>query len=93
MYAFHAPALSVESVARLAVRRVLPDHGPRVQDGNRARTWRERLNRAAFAARSRVTFRAPELEHRAALEARRIRCEVYAERNGFNGRAVFWGAL
>lgn len=102
MYAFpdfHAPAIHspaetriVAAIARaqsFARIRSVTDHGPRVQDNGRARTWRERLNRAAFAARSRVTFRAPELETRAALESRRIRCEVFSERNGCTGRAVF----
>lgn len=53
-------------------------------------SYRERLRRVAYNfAGNRVTFRSPELE---ALQARRalaIRCEVYQERAGIVGRAVF----
>lgn len=101
MYAFpdcHAPAIYaadarvIEAVSRIRIAarvRTLPDHGDRVQDNGRARTWRERLNRAAFAARSRVTLESLDMIERRALAARAVRCEVYAERNGFGGRAVF----
>lgn len=62
---------------------------PRALVNGRAQSWRERLNRAAFAAPSRVVFLAPELEHVRALRERAIRCEVYAERAGITGRASF----
>jgi hypothetical protein len=62
---------------------------PRALVNGRAQSWRERLNRAAFAAPSRVVFLAPDLEHVRALRERAIRCEVYAERAGTTGRASF----
>lgn len=102
MYAFpevHAPAVYsadarvVEAVSRIRMmaRRTIADHGGRVVEAGRARSWPERVNRMSFAARWRVTFRAPELEFIAAMRDRAVRCEVFAERAGFVGRAVFGG--
>jgi hypothetical protein len=93
--ALHAPALSADSVARLLVASFIASRVAARQDvpcaivNGRAQSWRERLNRAAFASRSRVTFRAPELEARDATNARRVRCEVFQERAGIVGRATF----
>lgn len=100
MYAFpdtHSPAIysadarviaAVSRIRAMSMRTIL-DHGGRAQDNGRARSWAERINRASFAARWRVTFRAPELEFLAAMRDRAVRCDVYAERAGFSGRAVF----
>lgn len=62
----------------------------RLSDG-RAQSWRERLNVACFASPSRVTFASPEIEAKRDAAALRIRCEVFAERNGYTGRASFGG--
>lgn len=79
-------ALAPVHVSRLVIAR---RDIPRALVNGRAQSWRERLNRAAFAAPSRVVFLAPELEHVRALRERAIRCDVYAERNGYTGRASF----
>lgn len=55
----------------------------------RPQTWRERLNRAAFAARSRVTLESLDIQHARTLRERAIRCAVYQENAAIVGRAVF----
>lgn len=100
MYAFpeaHAPAMYsadarvIEAVSRIRAmsRRTIADHGDRKPDNGRNRTWAERVNRMSFAARWRVLFRSPDMEQLAALRDRAVRCEVFAERAGFVGRACF----
>lgn len=54
-----------------------------------APTYRAKLNRAVFSGRGRVTFRSWELAERARLAEQAVRCDVYAERAGITGRAVF----
>lgn len=44
---------------------------------------------ATLANNVRVIFNSPEIEYRAMLHNRRIRCEVYRENNGITGRAIF----
>lgn len=51
--------------------------------------YRQRLNRAVYSCRGRVTFLAPELAERVALEARAVRCSVFESRAGITGRSVF----
>jgi hypothetical protein len=58
-----------------------------------APTFRAKLNRAVFSGAGRVTFRSWELSERARLAAQAVRCDVYAERHGFTGRARFGGEL
>lgn len=65
---------------------------PRALVNGRAQSWRERLNRAAFAARHRVTLESPDIAHARTLRERRTRCEVFAENSGIAGRASFGGA-
>lgn len=55
----------------------------------RPQSWRERLNRAAFAARSRVTLESLDIQHARLLRDRAIRCAVYQENAAITGRAVF----
>jgi hypothetical protein len=58
-------------------------------DGRR-QSYRERLNVRAFAATCRTTFESVDIAQRRERREMAIRCDVYAERNGFAGvRAVF----
>ena len=55
----------------------------------RPQSWRERLNRAACAARSRVTLESLDIQHARTLRERAIRCAVYQENAAIVGKAVF----
>lgn len=61
-----------------------------ITDNGRAKiSYRARLNRAVNSSASRVTFRSLGLDHAHAMNARRVRCEVFAENSGITGRACF----
>ena len=62
---------------------------PAVDRGPARVSYRARLNRAVHSSAGRVTFRSLDLEARAALQARRVRCEVFEANSGIVGRAVF----
>ena len=54
---------------------------PRAIVGGRMQTWRERLNRQIFAARSWEGLETIARRHARALANRRVRCEVYEANN------------
>ena len=77
------------AAARRYVVAVSVDNGGRVAERGRLRSWRERLNRAVFAARSWEGVEDMRRRELRALRNRAVRASVFAERMGFTGRAVF----